>query len=100
MGFASSPVIHGNRVLVQCDVQTNAFLAAYEIGTGRELWRTPAGCADLEYPTVIEAGGRTQVAVNGWRETAGYDLQTGKRLWHLNGGGDIPVPTPILAGTS
>ncbi|MBX3733949.1 MAG: PQQ-binding-like beta-propeller repeat protein [Verrucomicrobiae bacterium] len=98
-GFASSPIIHGDRVLVQCDVQTNAFLAAYEIATGRELWRTPRqDVPTWSTPTVIEAGGRTQVAVNGWRETAGYDLQTGRRLWHLNGGGDIPVPTPILAG--
>jgi outer membrane protein assembly factor BamB len=28
---------------------------------------------------------------------AGYDLQTGARIWHLNGGGDVPVPTPLFA---
>ena len=28
---------------------------------------------------------------------AGYDLNSGARLWHLNNGGDIPVPTPLFA---
>ncbi|NIR53162.1 PQQ-binding-like beta-propeller repeat protein, partial [candidate division KSB1 bacterium] len=27
----------------------------------------------------------------------GYDLETGKELWKLSGGGDIPVPTPVVA---
>jgi outer membrane protein assembly factor BamB len=35
--------------------------------------------------------------VNGWKEIAGYDLTTGKRLWTMAGGGDIPVPTPVFA---
>src|SRR5262249_13445038 len=29
-GFASSPIIEGERVIVLCDVQTNSFLAAYD----------------------------------------------------------------------
>jgi outer membrane protein assembly factor BamB len=27
----------------------------------------------------------------------GYDLETGKELWRMSGGGDIPVPTPVVA---
>jgi outer membrane protein assembly factor BamB len=37
-----------------------------------------------------------QVVVNGWKHIGGYDLQTGKELWKLAGGGDIPVPTPVF----
>jgi outer membrane protein assembly factor BamB len=33
--------------------------------------------------------------VNGWHHTGGYDFMTGRELWKLDGGGDIPVPTPI-----
>jgi outer membrane protein assembly factor BamB len=36
------------------------------------------------------------VVVNGLRHIAGYDLKTGKELWSLKGGGDIPVPTPVF----
>jgi outer membrane protein assembly factor BamB len=28
----------------------------------------------------------------------GYDAKTGKEIWRLSGGGDIPVPTPVVAG--
>lgn len=97
-GFASSPVIHDGKVIVLCDVQTNSFLAVFELKSGKELWRTPRkdvptwGC-----PAVIETPGRKQIVVNGWHHSGGYDFATGKELWRLDGGGDIPVPTPIFA---
>jgi outer membrane protein assembly factor BamB len=34
---------------------------------------------------------------NGYREMAGYDVDTGEKLWYLSGGGDIPVPSPLFA---
>ena len=40
-GFASSPVIHDGKVIVQCDVQEDAFLAVYNLEDGEEVWRTP-----------------------------------------------------------
>ena len=48
-------------------------------------------------PSVIRAGGRTQVVCNGWPYITGYDFATGKELWRLKSGGDIPVPTPVEA---
>jgi outer membrane protein assembly factor BamB len=97
-GFASSPVIHDGKVLVLCDVLKDSFLAAFDVADGRELWRTPRrDVPTWGTPTVIEGGGRRQIAVNGWHHSGGYDVQTGKELWKLDGGGDIPVPTPITA---
>ena len=46
-GPASSPVILGNRVIVQNDRHKDSFLAAYDLATGKELWRT----AHDEYPS-------------------------------------------------
>lgn len=97
-GFASSPVIHGNRVVVQADVQKGSFVAALDLATGKELWRTPrADVPTFSTPAVVDEGGRAQVVVNGWKHIGGYDLATGKELWRMSGGGDIPVPTPIVA---
>lgn len=98
-GFASSPVIHGDLVIVQADVLKGSFLAAFDVATGKDIWRT----ARNDYPTwstpaVHVANGRTQVIVNGFKHVGGYDLRTGKELWRMKGGGDIPVPTPILRG--
>lgn len=97
-GFASSPVIHDGKVVVLCDVQNESFLTVFDIGDGRELWRTPRkDVPTWGTPTVVSAAGRTQIAVNGWHHSGGYDFVTGKELWKIDGGGDIPVPTPITA---
>ena len=48
-------------------------------------------------PAVVKTAGRAQVVCNGWPYIAGYELASGKELWRLKSGGDIPVPTPILA---
>lgn len=97
-GFASSPVIWKDRVFVQCDVQKGGFVAALSLKDGSDLWRTPRIDAPTwSTPAVIEATGGTQVALNGWKQIAGYDALTGKEVWTLRGGGDIPVPTPVSA---
>jgi outer membrane protein assembly factor BamB len=96
-GFASSPVIHDGKVVVLVDVQTNSFLALFNLADGKEIWRTPrTDVPTWGTPTVIASGKKTQIAVNGWRMTAGYDFRSGENLWRLDGGGDIPVPTPIV----
>jgi outer membrane protein assembly factor BamB len=96
-GFASSPVIVGNKVIVQCDVQKDSFVAALDVRTGKEIWRTPrADVPTWSTPAVWTEGGRSQIVVNGWKHIGGYDLETGKELWKLVGGGDIPVPTPVI----
>jgi len=97
-GFASSPVIHDGKIIVLCDVQTNSFLAAFDVASGKELWRTPrADVPTWGCPTVIHNGNRIQIVVNGWHHSGGYNFATGKEIWRLDGGGDIPVPTPIFA---
>ena len=98
--FASSPVIEGDRVIVQCDVQKNSFVAAFSLEDGRELWRTPRDeVPTWSTPTVIHPDGRpAQVVCNGHKHAAAYDLKNGKEIWSLALPGDIPIPTPIAAG--
>lgn len=96
-GFGSSPVIHEGKVIVLCDVLTKSFLAAYDLKTGNELWRTARNDVPTwGTPAIVETGTRRQIVVNGWHHIGGYDLDGGKELWRLDGGGDIPVPTPIF----
>ncbi|MFQ5641795.1 MAG: PQQ-binding-like beta-propeller repeat protein, partial [bacterium] len=97
-GFASSPVIYKDWVIVQCDVQKDSFVAAFDIKDGAEVWRTPRNEVPTWGAPAVHIGAeRSQIIVNGWRHMGGYDLHTGKELWKLSGGGDIPVPTPIVA---
>jgi len=97
-GFGSSPIIHNGVVIVQADVQKNSFLAAFDVATGRELWRVARNDVPTwGTPAIVDVGGRTQIVVNGWKHAGGYDFETGRELWKLTGGGDIPTPTPIAS---
>ena len=98
-GFASSPVIHKGVVVVQADALNTAFLAALDIKTGEEVWRTSReDVPTWSTPTIFDDGQRIQIIVNGYKHIGGYDFKTGNELWKISGGGDIPVPTPVVAG--
>ena len=97
-GTASSPVIHGGRVIVLCDVLGLSFLAAFDVQSGAELWRVPRDDVPTwGTPTVDAREGRSQILISGHGHTGGYDLETGEEIWRLGGGGDLPIPTPIVA---
>ncbi|MBN2416697.1 PQQ-binding-like beta-propeller repeat protein [bacterium] len=98
-GFGSSPVIYNNSVIVQCDVMEGSFLGAFDLESGDEIWRVSRDDVPTwGTPTVYSGNGSAQVIVNGWRHAGGYDAATGEEIWRLSGGGDIPVPTPVVAG--
>ncbi len=97
-GFGSSPVIHKGRVIVQCDVQGESFIAVYNIDNGSEILRIPRDeVPTWSTPVIHTVGDRDQIIVNGFRHIGAYDLITGKPVWRLRGGGDIPVPTPVIS---
>ncbi len=96
--FASSPILYDDMVIVQCDVQKDGFVAAFDLETGKERWRTSRDDVPTwSTPTVHRWSRRSELILNGFRHIGGYDPQTGKPLWHMGGGSDIPVPTPIVA---
>lgn len=97
-GFGSSPVIYQDMVIIQCDVQKDSFLAALSIKDGSILWRTSRDeVPTWGTPTVHASADRKQIIVNGYKHIGGYELSSGKELWKMKGGGDIPVPTPVVA---
>jgi outer membrane protein assembly factor BamB len=97
-GFASSPVIHDGVVYIQCDVLNDPFLAAFDLKTGEQIWRTKRDDVPTwSTPTIHSTGERTLLLVNGWKHAGGYDAMTGKEIWRFSGGGDIPVPGPVVA---
>ncbi|MCP4173619.1 MAG: PQQ-binding-like beta-propeller repeat protein [Fuerstiella sp.] len=97
-GFGSSPIAFRNLVIVQCDVQKDSFMAAYNVEDGREMWRVPRDDVPTwSTPTIHDNGRRPVLIANGHKHAGGYDAMTGQELWRLSGGGDIPVPTPIVA---
>ena len=96
-GTASSPVVHDGRVIVQADTSNEDFLAAFDLATGREIWRTTRDeLPSWGTPTIVTNGGRTEIVTNSSNFVYGYDFDTGKELWRLGGSSQITAPTPIF----
>ena len=65
-GAASSPIIWQDMVIVQADQQEGSFIAAFDIGTGEELWRTPRDLISSSSTPAIHVGSaRTELVTNG-----------------------------------
>ena len=104
-GSSSSPLIVGNSVIHLVDAQATAFLAAYDVESGQELWRTQRasnGC--WTSPVVANVGGQWQIVVNGSGCSdgsrgmiSGYNLSNGRQEWAIKGTSDIVCPTAIVS---
>ena len=95
-GVGSSPIIWKNLVIVQCDIQKGSFVAAFDVATGKQAWRTAREeIPSWSTPTVIESNGHAELVTQATTFTRGYDPVTGKELWRLAGNSEIAIPTPI-----
>ena len=97
-GEGSSPVLHGDTVVVLWDHEGEDFIAALDKNTGKELWRTPRD-EDTTWstPLVVEHQGKAQVVVSATRKIRSYDLKTGKQIWECGGMTPNAIPTPVAA---
>jgi outer membrane protein assembly factor BamB len=93
-GHSSSPVIYKNSVIVQADIQKGSYLAAWDLTTGKQIWKTERD----EIPTwgtpALVTGARDEIVTNGTK-IRGYDPATGKLLWTLGPNSEVTVATPI-----
>lgn len=99
-GYASSPAIHKDYLVLLCDDPDHPFLVTLRLSDGKELWRTSRrGLCERSWatPLIHAYDGVTQVVANGWPWIVSYELETGKELWRLKGAGDNPAPTPFVA---
>ncbi len=95
-GFSSSPVIYRNLAIVQCDIQEDSFISAFDLQSGSEVWRTARKeIPSWGTPTICEHTGRAQVVTNSSKHVYGYDPLTGKELWRLAGNSEVTVGTPV-----
>jgi hypothetical protein len=91
-GFSSSPVIYRDKVIVQADVQKGSFIAAYDVKTGKQLWKTDREeIPSWGSPTIFDG----QVVTNATTIRA-YDAETGKEVWKLGPNSEVTVGTPIV----
>jgi len=98
-GYASSPIIYRDRIILQCDIPLKPYITALELSTGKEIWKTSRTDEVSTWctPAIYSKNGKTQVIANGYNQICGYEFETGKQIWRLSKGGDAPAPTPVIA---
>ncbi len=93
---ASSPVIYRNSVILQLDLAENSRMAAFDLETGKDLWRTDRDeQPSWATPLLFEGPHRTELVTAAARFARGYDPDTGKELWRLGKHSALPTPTPV-----
>jgi outer membrane protein assembly factor BamB len=104
-GPGSSPILHGDLLIVNCDGRDVQYVAALHKDTGKLAWRADRTADygnkpnDLKkafsVPLAIEAGGRRQLVSVGASRVAAYDPAAGTELWHCDIPGFSNVPRPV-----
>jgi outer membrane protein assembly factor BamB len=89
-GFCSSPMLHKDLVIVNGDQDAEGYIVALDRKTGEERWRIQRPNQTRSYctPVFIHSHNQpevTQMVLSGTKCVTGYDADTGKLLWILNG---------------
>ena len=97
-GAASSPMIYKNMVIIQADRQKKSWLGAFDVATGKELWRVDREeIPGWSTPVVFEQNGTAQLVTNSVKRIRSHDPMTGKLIWELGGNSEITATTPTSA---
>ena len=98
-GEASSPVVHGDVVLLTRDNETDSRILALDAKTGETRWEAKREeVSAWATPLVVEYNGRTQVITNASRRVRSYDITDGKVIWECGGQVANVTPSPVLFG--
>jgi len=98
-GHASSPIIYRDLAIVQADGHAQSFIAAFDLKSGKQVWRVERGeITSWSTPTINTAHGRTELVANGGRYIRGYDPLTGKELWRFSDNDtQVKMQAPLVA---
>jgi outer membrane protein assembly factor BamB len=93
---ASSPIIYKKLVILQLDLMEGSYIGAFDIDSGKDVWRTTRDeIPSWATPLLYDGGPRPQIVTAAGKFARGYDPDTGKELWRLGKHSEFPTPTPI-----
>ena len=97
-GEGSSPVLYGDKIVVQQDHERGSFITALDKRTGDVLWKTDRDeRTTWSSPVIVEHDGKAQVVTTGTKRIRSYDLETGEIVWDGDGLTPNSIPSPVAA---
>jgi outer membrane protein assembly factor BamB len=94
-GTASSPILYGDLVIVQCDLQRDSFTAAYDLRSGERTWTARHDALPGWSTPILHTGARDELILNSTPYVRALDPRTGRELWRLRDETQVKVPTPV-----
>jgi outer membrane protein assembly factor BamB len=96
-GAASSPLVEGDRVIVDVGGRSGASVVAFDKKTGSEVWRTGNDKAGYSAPIAITVAGKRQIVCLTGTKLAGFAAADGAPLWQVawETSYDVNAATPI-----
>jgi outer membrane protein assembly factor BamB len=82
-GFAASPVLDGDRLIVHIAAANNGCVMAFDRTSGKEVWRSLSDPGGYCTPVIIEPPSGKQVVLWTPRFIHGLDPASGKPLWKV-----------------
>lgn len=98
-GEGSSPTLIDDKIIVPWDHERGSKLFALNKKTGEVIWtadRAEPTCWATPHIATLPDGSK-QVVMNGQNAARGYDLNTGKELWHCGGQTERPCASAVSA---
>ena len=100
-GYASSPAIHNDLVIVSADTKhkRGGALVAMDRANGEERWRhSRPSMPNYPSPIILTAAGKTQVILTGCELISSFDPDTGEKLWEIEGATTECVTSTVTDG--
>ena len=102
MGVASSPILHGELVIIQADLEIgeDSFMVALDKRTGKEVWRVSRSGIEVSWttPVLVDTGERTELVTSGNELLVAYDPATGEEFWRMDGLHSNSIHRPLVHG--
>lgn len=98
-GTGTSPIIAGNTVILNRDQNENSFLLAVDLRTGKKVWQTarPEAGGSFGTPVIWKNSNVEQIITPGSIRLQGYDLNTGRERWMVEGVAAFACTTPVIS---
>ena len=114
-GYGTSPVLHGERVILHSGPGQSVFVAAFDLNTGDTIWKVEEPVENdgqhndadkymgsWSTPVIISMGEKSVVVCSLATRVNAYDLANGKIIWTCDGlrgsQGDLAYTSPVIAG--
>jgi outer membrane protein assembly factor BamB len=102
-GIASSPLVFGDKLIVQSGAGNGKSVLCYDKRDGKLIWSALDDATGYASPALVNLAGQEQIIVCGETRTIGLSIEEGRMLWEIPWHvlhNQMPIAQPVLLSTN